>query len=289
MLLTGDLGFSVLEDFRDTFPRQFLNAGVAEQNMMGIATGLALSGHTVFVYSIIPFVTFRCLEQIRNDICHHQANVKIVGVGSGYSYGHMGATHHALEDIAVMRSLPRMTVVCPADPVEASLATDAVAEHAGPCYLRLGKAGEKHLHSSPPAFSLGNALVLREGKDLTILATGTMVETALHVADSLAGQGIQAQVASMHTIKPLDASFLRALPGKTSLLVTLEEHSVIGGLGSAVAECLALEHIHFHHLLLGVQDAFAGHAGSSSYLRKQAGLDPAHVLERIEHAFHARR
>jgi transketolase len=281
MLLTGDLGFTVLENFRDTLPNQFLNAGVAEQNMISVAAGLALSGKRVFVYSIIPFVTFRCLEHIRNDLCYHQVPVCVVGVGGGYSYGHMGSTHHALEDIAVMRSLPHMTVVCPGDPVETEAAVRAIAAHDGPCYLRLGKAGEPRLHPEPLSFAFGTAITMSEGNDCTVIATGNMLETAVSVIDLLTKEGISARLLSMHTVKPIDRNAIVAAARETPLLVTIEEHSGIGGLGSAVAECLALENVQVAHLLVSAPDMFTEVVGSQNYLRTSVGLTPPSICKNI--------
>ncbi|OGJ58120.1 hypothetical protein A3H22_00195 [Candidatus Peribacteria bacterium RIFCSPLOWO2_12_FULL_55_15] len=282
MLLTGDLGFTVFEEFRDTLGRQYLNAGVAEQNMVGVAAGLALSGRRVFVYSIVPFVTFRCFEHIRNDVCYHNLPVCIVGVGGGYSYGHMGSTHHALEDIAVMRSLPNMKVLCPGDPLETEALVHAIVEQDGPCYLRLGKAGEPTLHMEPLSLTIGRAIEMRSGQDLTLIASGTMLERALEIADRLQGGFVRASVLSMHTVKPLDVEAVRKAAAATPLLVTLEEHSRIGGLGSAVAEALSLEGLAVRHLLCAAPDGFATYAGSQEYLRACAGLTVPSICKRIE-------
>src|SRR3990172_770201 len=184
--LTGDLGFGVVETFAQRFPDRFLNVGVAEQNMTGVATGLALSGKVVFTYSIANFPTLRCLEQIRNGPCYHNANVKVVSVGGGLAYGSLGMSHHATEDLAVMRVLPNLTVVAPGDPVETALATGALARQNGPAYLRLGRAGEPVVHAAGVSFELGRAVQLRDGRDLTLISTGGMLVTATRVADALA-------------------------------------------------------------------------------------------------------
>src|SRR5207249_10726475 len=177
-LVVGDLGFGVVEEFARRFPARFLNAGVAEQNMTGIAAGMALSGKIVFTYSIANFPILRCLEQVRNDVCYHNANVKIVAVGGGLAYGSLGATHHATEDLAILRSLPRMVVVAPGDPVETEAATRAVRTQAGPCYLRLGRAGEAKVHRGEIDFQLGKAIQVRDGRDLTLVTTRGMLETS---------------------------------------------------------------------------------------------------------------
>ncbi len=247
-LLTGDLGFSVLECFAEKFPDRYVNMGVAEQNMTGVAAGLALSGKIVFTYSIANFPTIRCLEQIRNDVCAHNLDVKIVSVGGGFAYGSQGYTHHGVEDLAVMCAMPNMTVVAPGDPVEARLATSAITKHQGPCYLRLGKAGETRVHAEEPAFEIGKAIWLREahgrqtvgdGTDATIFTTGAMLPTAMRVAENLQSENVSAAVASMHTLRPLDESAVRRALGESSLIVTLEEHNAPGPLACGVACVLA--------------------------------------------------
>src|SRR5277367_3574873 len=184
-LLVGDIGFGVVEPFAERFPDRFLNVGVAEQNMTGLAAGMALSGKTVFTYSIANFPTLRCLEQVRNDVCYHKANVKIVAVGGGFAYGALGMTHHAIEDLAILRALPEMTVIAPADPLETECATCAIAKQPGPCYLRLGRAGEPSIHSGPIDFEIGKAIRVREGDDITLISTGGLLATALEVAESI--------------------------------------------------------------------------------------------------------
>lgn len=278
-LIVGDLGFGVVEPLAQKLPGQFLNAGVAEQNMTGVATGMALMGRVVFTYSIGNFPTLRCFEQIRNDVCYHRANVKIVAVGGGLAYGALGMTHHATEDLAVMRALPEMTVVAPGDPVEADLATRAVIANPGPCYLRLGRAGEPVLHQAKPSFSLGKAIRVREGEDLTLISTGGMLATALEVADLLENRGIETRVLSMHTVKPLDEEEVVFAAQETSAILTLEEHSRIGGLGSAVAEVLAElngEPVPFQRIAL--PSGFAYRAGSQEYLKAEYCLDAKAVI-----------
>ncbi len=238
MLITGDLGFGVLDDYRKRFPKQFINAGVAEQNMTGLATGLALEGHIVYTYSIANFVFMRCLEQIRNDAAYHDCNVNVVCIGGGFSYGPLGISHHATEDLAIMRSLPGVTVVSPCDHWEAAEATEAIADVSGVSYLRLDKSAAEATHQPGENFRLGEARQLREGHDVTLAATGGILKEAMDASTELASQGIQARVLSVHTIKPLDEkSFVRAAE-ETGGIITLEEHTVTGGLGSAVAETL---------------------------------------------------
>ena len=282
-LVVGDLGFGVVEAFAKRFPTQYLNAGVAEQNMTGIAAGLALSGKVVFTYSIANFPTIRCLEQIRNDVCYHRANVKIVAVGGGFVYGSLGMTHHATEDLAIFRALPEIIVVAPGDPQETELATRAIASYPGPCYLRLGRAGEPRVHTHAVPFQLGKAIMVSDGKDLTLISTGGMLATAVQAAGLLRKHGISARVLSMHTLKPLDHEAILAAARETNAIVTLEEHSVTGGLGSAVAEVLA-EQSERHVILkrLGIPSIFSSHVGSQEYLRAMYGLDAQRILREIK-------
>jgi len=276
--LVGDVGYSVVEPFAQQFPDRFVNIGVAEQNMTGIATGLALCGKMVFIYSIGNFTTLRCLEQIRNDICYHNANIKIVAVGGGFVYGALGLTHHATEDLAIMRALPNMTVVAPGDPIEAALATRAVAQLDGPCYLRLGKAGEPTVHQTAPDFQIGKAIMIQDGTDVTLIATGGMLYNTVQAAETLSHQGIQARVLSMHTVKPLDATAILAAVRETGTIVTIEEHNVIGGLGSAVTEVLAeLSQLPATFKRLGIEDTFCSHVGNQEYLREAYSLSAGSI------------
>ena len=282
-LIVGDLGFGVVEQFMRELPNQFVNAGVAEQNMTGLAAGMALIGRTVFTYSIANFPVMRCLEQIRNDVCYHNANVKIVAVGGGMAYGAVGMTHHATEDLAVMRALPNLVVVAPNDPIETRSVTRAVAAHNGPCYLRLGRAGEPIVHKTQIDLQIGKAIRVREGNDLTLIVTGGLLQNVLQVASLLAERGAQARVLSMHTIKPSDSTAVLAAAKETRAVFTIEEHSVIGGLGGAVSELLAeagLPSVKFKRI--GLHDSFSSIVGDQEYLRSVYGLDPPGILRTIE-------
>jgi transketolase len=271
-LLTGDLGYSVLERFASRFPSRYVNVGVAEQNMTGVAAGLALCGKVVFTYSIANFPTLRCLEQIRNDVCYHDVNVKIVAVGGGFAYGTQGMTHHATEDLAIMRALPNMTVVAPGDPVETRLATRAIVNWPGPCYLRLGKTGESAVYKAPPVFQIGKAVTVRDGNSVTLISTGGILQNVLQAAELLKEQHIQARVLSMHTLKPLDAKAVLKAVRETSAIVTIEEHSVIGALASAVSEIVrGTKEIKLRSL--GILDRFSG-TGSQECLRHSYELTP---------------
>lgn len=281
-LIVGDLGFSVIDEFARKHPDQFVNAGVSEQNMIGLAAGMAMTGKIVFTYSIGNFATLRCLEQIRNDVCYHGANVKVVAVGGGLAYGNLGVTHHASEDVAILRSLPNMTVIAPGDPIEARLATIAAVRHQGPCYLRLGKAGEPIVHERQPDFELGRAIMMRDGSDLTLIACGGMLATADKVARKLEAKELTVRLLSMHTVKPIDREAVVRAATETRHVFTLEEHSVEGGLGGAVAEIMAeLERGHAPLKRIGLRPQFNKTVGDQAYLLSQHGLDEASVLETV--------
>lgn len=255
-LLNGDLGFSVLERFSARFPERSVNVGVAEQNMTGVAAGLALCGKVVFTYSIANFPTLRCLEQIRNDVCYHNLNVKVVAVGGGLAYGAQGYTHHAIEDLAIMRALPNMSVIAPGDPAETRAAVRAAVETEGPCYLRLGKAGEPEVHKTPPPFARGKAIKIRDGAGAALLSTGGALKTAAEAAELCAAQGLSVALYSVPWVKPLDEELVRELAARFPLIVTVEEARSSGGLGGAVAEALASQPAPRARLLrLGFEDA----------------------------------
>ena len=272
VLLTADLGFSVLEKFHDALPAQYLNVGVAEQNMMGLAAGLADLGKTVFTYSIANFPTMRCLEQVRNDICHHGYPVRVVSVGGGLTYASQGYTHHGVEDIGVMRALPGMVVIAPGDPAEAAAATKALCDMPGPAYLRLGKAGEPKVHAGPIDFAIGRALRVRDGADVTLVSTGGMLVYALETAERLAKEGIGARVLSMHTVKPLDVAAIVAALAETALVVTVEEHNVGSGLGAAVAQVVAgVDGPRAAFRRYGLPDERYSRVGGHAYMRQMMG------------------
>ncbi len=276
--ITADLGYGVVEPFAERFPRQFINVGVAEQNMTGVATGLALEGRKVFTYSIANFPTLRCLEQIRNDACYHKANINIVASGGGFSYGALGMTHHATEDLGILRALPGVTIVAPGSAWEAGQATLAFAETDGVGYLRLDKTAAED--SGGDAFALGKARVIREGKDLTLLCTGGILAEALEAAEILAGQGLAARVISFHTLKPLDIEQIVAAALETGGLLTIEEGNIYGGLGSAVAEtCLEAGVNPGFFKRIGIKDVYSSIVGSQSYLRKHYGLDSQAIAD----------
>lgn len=280
VFLSGDIGNKLFDKFKAKHADRFYNCGVAEQSMTGIAAGFALSGYRPITYTITPFVTTRCLEQIRVDVCYHHLPVTIVGVGAGLCYASLGGTHHALEDIAFMRALPGMAVVCPADPVETRLALAAALSWDGPVYIRLGKKGEPVVHQSNPDFKIGKAIVVRPGKDVGLLATGIILPSALEAAEKLKAEGVSAEVVSFHTVKPLDEDYLRQAFGRFKTVVTVEEHSRIGGLGSAVAEWLADQPKTKARLArVGTPDEFLHEAGEEEHAREKFGLTSNHIAE----------
>lgn len=239
VVLDADLaGSTKTSDFKKVAPERFVEVGIAEQDMIGIASGLAASGKTVFASTFGVFATGRCWEQIRLAVAYPRLNVKIVATHCGISVGDDGASHQALEDIAVMRALPNMTVISPADAYEAYAATMAIADFDGPVYMRMGRAEFPTITPEDARFEIGKASVLREGSDVTLIGCGQMVSFCMDAAEKLSAEGIQAEVVNMSTIKPLDTGAILASTGKTGCCVTAEEHSIIGGLGSAVAECL---------------------------------------------------
>lgn len=273
-LITGDLGFGVLDEFERRYPKQFLNVGVAEQNMTAVATGLAMEGYVVFTYSIGNFPTLRCLEQLRNDVCYHEANVKVVSVGGGFSYGQLGMSHHATEDLSILRALPGIVVCAPASAFEAGEAVDALVAHDGPAYLRLERAaGDFHDDAANP-FVFGRARTICEGADLTLIGAGGIVAELLAAGTLLQSAGIHCRVLSLHTLKPLDREAVLAAAEQTGGILTVEENTVLGGLGGAVAE-VCLEHgvrpRRFRRL--GIADKYTSIVGDQQFLRAHVGLD----------------
>lgn len=283
MLLTGDLGFGVLTLFAKTLPEQFLNVGVAEQNMTGVATGLALEGKIVFTYSIGNFPTLRCLEQIRNDVCYHNANVKVVCIGGGFCYGPLGISHHATEDLAIMRVLPHMKVMAPGDLAETRLITKLAHETPGPCYLRLGRGGEAKIHQDGLKCSLGQGIPLVPKGDVALLSTGGILVNAVKAREMLQSRGISASLHSLPFLQPLDDELIRHLAATSRLVVTIEEHSVIGGLGGAVAEVLAEQPGPRAPLIrIGLREGFSCEVGDQEYLQKIYGLSPEAIVQRVQ-------
>ncbi len=281
MLLVGDLGFGVVANFGESYPRQFLNCGVAEQSMVGIAAGMASAGRRPFVYSIANFPTIRPLEQIRNDVCYHGLGVTIVSVGAGLAYGSLGYTHHAVEDISILRSLPGMRVYSPADALECRAAVDEILADPSPAYLRLGKNKEPLMHATQPDLSKGAPIIVRDGTDVTLLVAGPVIVQAVEVAEQLAEAGVSVRVVSCPVIKPLNAEAVRAAAEGTVGIVTLEEHTVMGGFGSAVLEAFAVRGWRTPILPLGLEDKATHIIGDQEWIRERAGLATPYVRERV--------
>ena len=280
-LLAADVGFSVLEKFKTEFPKRFFNVGVAEANMIGIAAGLALSGKTVFTYTMAHFITTRCYEQIKVDLCYQNTNVRLIGSGGGLTYGPAGTTHHSIEDISIMRSLPNMCVICPGDPVETQYTIEASAKHKGPMYIRLGKR-DPVIHNKSINFKIGRSIILKKGDDLHILSTGNMLETAMLISERLKKDGLSASVVSMHTIKPIDINLIKEFAYSRKPMFTIEEHSIVGGLGSAVSEVLAELDCNITFKRIGLPDECLTTVGSQKYLRKVSGIDPDGIYKTIK-------
>ena len=273
ILITGDLGFGIFDHFVERFPKQFINAGVAEQNMTGLSAGLALAGKTVFTYSIANFSTLRCLEQIRNDVAYHQLNLNIVASGGGFTYGALGMSHHATEDLAIMRALPGITVVAPCSAWEAAEATRVLPKMSGASYLRLEKGGNPSPHFEACSFEIGRAIEVSPGRDITIICIGGILELAIKAAQSLSNNGYSARVLAMHTLKPLDRKAVVDAVNETGKIITVEEHNIVGGLGSAVAEVIAEEGLQVDFVRLGLPDSYCSVVGDQMFLRTHFGLD----------------
>jgi len=281
VLLTGDLGFTVVEPFADRFPKRFFNVGVAEQNMVGVATGLAEAGFIPFVYSIATFATLRAYEFIRNGPVLHHLPVRIVGIGGGFEYGSAGFTHHALEDIAVMRVLPGLTVVAPADPAQAAAALYAIWDLPGPIYFRLGKDDRATVPGLDGSFELGRIERLRDGRDVAIVTTGAIASEALAAADALQEAGIESTVLIVATISPAPIDGLAQMLEGFRTIVTVEAHYQVGGLGSLVCEVMAERSPGAHVIRLGVSGSPGGVSGSEGFLNRAHGLSRDMIAARI--------
>lgn len=286
-LITGDLGFGVLKPFWETIPDQFTNAGIAEQNMTTVAAGMALEGKTVFTYSIGNFPTLRCLEQIRNDCAYHNANVKVVCIGGGFVYGSLGMSHQATEDLAILRALPDVVVMAPADLVEAEECTKALAAYPGTAYLRLGRGGEKRIHDHIENFQIGKAIKVRDGRRIAIFSTGAIFEEVNAAYQDLIAKGYDPAVYTFPTVKPIDKDVIEECAREFEVIVTCEEHNIIGGFGSAVAEIMAeMKEKKAYLLRIGLNDEYSIKVGNQNYLRQQYGMDSKSIVEKIEDTIH---
>jgi transketolase len=286
VMLSGDIGNRLFDKFKANHAARFFNCGVAEANMMGVAAGLAMNGLRPVAYTIAPFVTTRCLEQIRTDVCYHEVPVTIIAVGAGLAYSGLGPTHQACEDIAFLRALPNMVVICPGDAYEVRSALRAAMKQDRPAYIRLGKKGEPLVHRGPlDDFQIGKAITIADGKDVCLLSTGNILPEALEAAQKLEQQGISAAVVSFHTVKPLDEDCLEQVFDRFALVATLEEHSLIGGFGAAVAEWLVDSRTRPRQFIrFGTPDAFFKKSGEQEYAREELGLTARHIADQIVHA-----
>ncbi len=281
-LITGDLGFGVLKPFWEQCPDQFTNAGIAEQNMTTVAAGMALEGKNVFTYSIGNFPTLRCLEQIRNDCAYHDANVTVVCVGGGFVYGALGMSHQATEDLAILRALPNVVVMAPADIAEAQACTKALADYKGTAYLRLGRGGESRIHDKIDNFQIGKAIKVHDGKQVAIFSTGAIFEEVTDAYKQLKELGYSPAVYTFPTVKPIDKETIEQVAANFDFVVTCEEHNVVGGFGSAVAEVMAeMKRKKAYLVRIGLNDEYSVRVGDQKYLRSQYGMDGATIVKKI--------
>jgi transketolase len=283
-IITGDLGYGVLNPFFEQFPDQYTNIGIDEQTMTGFAAGMALEGKTVFTYSIGNFPTLRCLEQIRVDCAYNNSNVKIVCIGGGFAYGSLGMTHHATEDLAIMRALPNVTVLAPGDLVEAECATRAIYNQKGTCYLRLGRGGETRIHDKIDNFQIGKANKIIDGDKVAIFSTGAILDEALKAANELNDMGISTALVSFTTVKPIDKDTILAYANKCDIIVTIEEHNISGGFGGAVAEVMAENPSNARLIRVGINDRYSSIVGTQQYLRDYYEINAKKVLELVAEA-----
>jgi len=282
VLLSGDIGNRLFDHFKRECSGRFFNCGVAEANMTGMAAGMAMCGLRPITYTITTFNTYRCLEQIRLDVCYHNLPVMIVGVGAGLSYAGLGGTHQSLEDITMLRMLPNMTVICPGDAVEVRLALSVAVKHDGPVYIRLGKKNEPVVHKQEPVFKIGKGIIVQEGSEVCVLSTGNMLPVVIDAALNLQKHGISARVVSMHTVKPLDAELLKEVFSTFQIVATVEEHSLLGGFGGSIAEW-TVDHQPLKGKLcrFGIEDKFLHGCGNQDNARNTTGLTPNQISEKI--------
>jgi len=280
-LLTGDLGFSVFETFAKKFPERFINCGVAEQNMMGVAAGLALEGKKPYVYSIVPFVTMRCLEQIRNDVAYQNLDVKIVGIGGGVSYGELGATHHAMEDAGIMRLLPNFQVFCPGDPLEAEKLMLASYKSPSPSFMRLNRGGDKMIHKRGDKIEIGKPFIMEKGKTGAIVVNGIFLRIGKEVSDNLKSLGHEFKFISLPTLKPVDRNYLYRELKDYKVVFSMEEHNVLGGLGTLVSETMAERGWSGRIKKIALPDEFFSKTGKAEYIRRKYRMTSEQIIKTI--------
>lgn len=287
VLITGDMGFPMFDEFKKLYPDRYYNMGIAEQNMIGVAAGLAMRGKKPYVYSIIPFLIMRSYEQVRVDICYHNLDIKLIGSGGGVAYGPAGATHHAIEDLSLMRGLPNMDVISPGDPYEAKNALQKSYENNNPTYIRLSKNNEPMLHSNlkDENFKIGKSICMKEGKNIAILTTGNILEQAQNISNKLENMKINNALYSFHTIKPIDKERLLEIYMNFKYIVVLEEHTIHGGLYSSIMEEYGKGDLNSYTtekiLSISINDVFSHHVGSQENLRKFFAIDEESVISKI--------
>lgn len=286
MLLSGDIGNKLFDNFKSVDPGRFLNCGIAESNMMGVASGLAMNGLRPIVYTIAPFTTTRCFEQIRMDVCYHEVPVIIVGTGSGLSYAELGPSHHSLEDLTLLRSLPGMQVIAPCDAIELRDSLFAAIRSNKPTYIRIGKKGEPDIFGFNDKFEIGKARQLKRGTDILIITTGTILKNVIEAEKMLEKEGISCQLAHFHTIKPLDISYLEKYCEKFKLIVTVEEHIKSGGLGGVVSEFITTLPSYPRLLRLGTEDEFMHEVGTYEFALQRYGLNMEGIFKKIMETFY---
>ena len=282
IMLAGDIGNRLFNNFKEKHPNRFYNCGVAEAGMTGVAAGLASCGLNPITYTITPFNTLRCLEQIRLDVCYPDLPVIIVGTGSGLSYASLGATHHSMEDICIMRCLPNMHVICPADTVEVKLAVSEALSLRRPTYIRLGKKGEPVVHKKTPKFLIGKGITISNGGEIALLGVGTMLSVAMETANLLKLKGFSVRVISMHTVKPLDEELLEELFNNYLTIAVIEEHGLVGGTGSAILEWGSARKMDLRKLqCFGGPDKFLTACGNQKQARDEIGLSSLSISKNI--------
>lgn len=281
VLLSGDIGNRLFDKYKEVAPDRFYNCGVAEANMIGMAAGLAMNGLRPICYTIAPFITYRCMEQIRIDLCYHEQPVLIVGTGSGLAYASLGTTHHSCEEMGMLRLLPTMTVLAPADANEVRALLNASLTLKGPAYMRIGKKGEPQIHDEVPALEIGKSITMKYGADVCLLNTGTTLPRVIEAAGQLEAKGISTAVQHFPTVKPLDTAAIDEAASKYRLLATVEEHSVLGGFGGSVAEYLSDLSSHPKLLRFGAADEFLHETSEQETAMEHYGLTAKQIADRI--------
>ena len=287
VLLSGDIGNRLFDEYKDIPNSNFLNCGIAEANMMGVAAGIAMSGLRPIIYTITPFTTTRCFEQIRVDVCYHNVPVIIIGTGSGLSYASLGPTHHSLEDFAIFRALPNITILAPSDSVELKKCLNEALKMDTPVYIRIGKKGEEILTEKSMQFKIGKSVNFKKGKEVCLIGTGTIMSEVLKASELLESKGISTCVEGFHTIKPIDKKSLKKLFSLFEVIAVIEEHSSIGGLFGAISEWRALENDFYKTQVLsfGAKDEFMHEVGTQQYARKKNGIDALNIFKKTLEAY----